>query len=208
MTRNRIAGPLGLLLLLVCTRADALSIGLAASDLSLLPGEQVTVDIVVAGLGAGAAPTISGFDLDLDFGAPTLTLVNVGFGSGLGTGLQVLNSTSLLSASVVDLAAASLLASATLDAQQPASFVLATLTFQAVSPGLSELALTQALLADTSSVPGGNQLFVDSISGVSIVVTPEPGTLVLVASATGLLAACRSRGRPRDRRGSRTVRVV
>lgn len=191
--RNWMAGGLGLALLLVCARAEALSVGLVASDLSLLPGEQVTVDVVVAGLGAGAAPTISGFDLDLDFGAPTLSLVNVAFGSGLGTGLQVLNSTALLSASIVDLASVSLLSSATLDAQQPASFVLATLTFLAVSPGLAELALDQALLADTSAVPGGNQLFVDTISGVSILVTPEPGTLALLASGTGLLAARRYR---------------
>lgn len=189
--RNWMAGGLGLVLLLLGGRAEALSVSLLASDLSLLPGEQVTVDVVVAGLGAGAAPTLSGFDLDLDFGAPTLTLVNVAFGSGLGTGAQVLNSTSLLSPSIVDLAAVSLLASATLDAQQPASFVLATLTFQAVSPGLAGLALTQAVLADTSAVPGGNQLFVDSISGASILVTPEPGTLLLLSGGCTLLAARR-----------------
>lgn len=189
--RNWIAGPLGLVLLLVCARAEAVSIGLAVSDLSLLPGEQVTVDVVVAGLGAGAAPTVSGFDLDLDFGAPTLSLVNVAFGSGLGTGGQVLNSTSLLSASVVDLAAVSLLASATLDAQQPTSFVLATLTFQAVSPGFSALVITQSILADTSALPGGNQLVLDSISGASIVVTPEPGTLLLIGVGTGLLGVRR-----------------
>lgn len=191
--RNWMAGGLGLALLLVCARAEALSIGLVASDLSLLPGEQVTVDVVVAGLGAGAAPTLSAFDLDLDFAAPTLTLVNVAFGSGLGTGGQVFNSTSLLSASVVDLAAVSLLASATLDAQQPASFVLATVTLQAVSPGLAGLALTQAVLADTSAVPGGNQVFVDSLGDASILVVPEPGTLALLASGTGLLAMRRSR---------------
>src|SRR5690606_28671455 len=90
-----------------------------------------------------------------------------------------------------DLAAVSLLASATLDAQQPASFVLATLTFLAVSPGLAELVLDQALLADTSAVPGGNQLFVDTISGASILVTPEPGTLLLLSGGCALLAARR-----------------
>ena len=56
-----------------------------------------------------------------------------------------------------------------LDANQPASFVLATLHFTALGIGLSPLAITQAVLANT---PGG--AIPTTLSGTSIeVVVPE-----------------------------------
>lgn len=188
MTWNRMAGALALALLLLGARAEAVSIGLVPSDTVLLPGELVSVDVVVSGLGAGTTPTVSSFDLDLAFGAPQLAFSGIVFGSGLGSGAQVLTSSTLLPGPTVDFSAASLLSSAALDLAQPASFVLATITFQAGAPGVSPLAITQALLANTIGGPGANQIPVDALVGASITVVPEPGTLALLALGLAALA--------------------
>jgi hypothetical protein len=176
------------LLLLAGGRAEAVSIGVVPSDTTLVTGELLTVDVVVSGLGAGAAPTISSFDLDLAFAAPQLSFVSIAFGTGLGTGAQVLSSFSLQPGPLVDFAAASLLGTATLDATQPASFVLATLTFQAGAAGEVALAITQAVLANTIGAPGENQIPVDTLVGADVTVVPEPGTLALVAAGLAALA--------------------
>lgn len=189
--RSRVAGALALGLLLGGARTEAASIAVLPSDTSLAVGELVSVDVVVSGLGTGAPATVSSFDLDLSFASPQLAFVGIVFGSGLGSGAQVLTSSSLLPGPVVDFAAASFLSSATLDAQQPASFVLATLTFQAGAAGLAPLAVTQALLADTIGGPGGNQILVGSLLGATITVVPEPGTLLLLALGLASLAARR-----------------
>jgi hypothetical protein len=185
------AGALALALLLVGARAEAVSIGLVPSDSVLLPGELVSVDVVVSGLGAGVAPTISSFDLDLSFAAPQLGFAGITFGTGLGTGGQVLTSFSLQPGPVVDFAAASLLSAAALDASQRASFVLATLLFQAGAQGSVPLAVTQAVLADAIGGPGGNQIPVSQLLGATVTVVPEPGTLALLALGLAALASQR-----------------
>lgn len=194
MGTKGIAGALALagLLLLAGGRAEAVSIAVVPSGTMLVTGQTLTVNVVVSGLGVGAPPTISSFDLDLSFASPQLSFLSIAFGTGLGTGFQVLNSFSLQPGPVVDFAAASLLANATLDAAQPASFVLATLTFQAGAAGEVALAITQAVLANTIGGPGGNQIPVDALVGATVTVVPEPGTAVLLAVG---LAALAGRGR-------------
>jgi hypothetical protein len=183
---KRLAVLVGLVLLLVGGRAEAVSIGVIAPA-SVSSGQLFTVGVVVSGLGAGAPPTISSFDLDLSFESPELAFVGIAFGSGLGTGAQVLNSFTLLPGPTLDFAGASLLSSATLDANQPASFTLATITFQAGSVGNVALAIPQALLASAAGT-GGTPIAVDSLVGANVTIVPEPRTLALVAFGVAALA--------------------
>lgn len=183
-----IACLLGLVMLTsLAGRAEAVSISLLPSSTLVASGETVVVDVLVSGLGAGAPPTISSFDLDLAHGAG-LSFVSIVFGTGLGTGAQVLTSFSVLPGPVVDFAAASLLSTATLDANQPDAFLLASLTFVAGAAGDVALAITQALLADTIGAPGENGIPVTSLVGATITVVPEPGTLALVGLGLAGLA--------------------
>lgn len=190
--RNRMAGALALVLLFANARAEAVSIGVVPSATLVASGQLVSVDVVVSGLGVGAPPTISSFDLDLAFASPQLAFAGIAFGTGLGAAGQVFTSSSLLPGPQLDFAVASLLSSASLDASQPASFVLATITFQAGAAGDAALTLTQALLADTIGAPGSNQIPIGSLTGATITVVPEPGTLALVA--LGVAALARRRG--------------
>lgn len=193
--RKSFAGLAALALLLWCAPASAVSISLVPSSAVVGIGGFVTVDVVISGLGAGTPPTLSGFDLDVSFAAPPLSFAGTTFGTGLGSGAgQVLTASALLPGPAVYVSAASFLGSATLDAQQPGTFVLATLTFQAVALGTSPLAIADALLADTSAVPGGNEIPVDSVVGTSIdVVVPEPASALLLGVGLAALSGLRRR---------------
>jgi hypothetical protein len=169
-------------------RAGAVSLALSPASQSVATSGVLDVDVVITELGAGAAPTLAAFDLDITFDPSLLSFGSVDFGFDLGIpGLEALTSAGLLAGPVrVDLAEASLLSNAALDLAQPASFVLATLHFVALAPGVSPLAITQAVLADTAGGPGNNSIAA-SLSGASVTVVPEPSTALLLALGVALL---------------------
>lgn len=175
-------------------RATAVSLALSPAAQAVATSGAVDVDIVISDLGSGAAPTLAAFDLDVSFDPAVLSFLSLDFGVDLGVpGLDALTSAGLLAGPVrVDLAATSLLASATLDAQQPTSFVLATLHFIALAPGTSALTITQAILADTAGGPGNNAILA-SLAGADVTVVPEPGTAALLATGIALLRVRRLR---------------
>ncbi len=168
-------------------RAQAASLTLVPSSLSVFAGSPLDIDIVIGGLGLGAPPTLAAFDLDVTFLPSVLSYVSTSFGFDLGIpGLDALTSSGLLGGPVrVDLAEASLLPNAVLDANQPDTFVLATLHFLALAPGTSPLAITQALLANTAGGPA----IPATLSGASVdvVPVPEPAAAAFIALGLALL---------------------
>lgn len=178
---------IGLVGLSLASEARAVSLALTPAGSVAAVGGSVAIAIEIAGLGNGAPPTLSSFDLDVSFDPSVLSFQSATFESALGTGSDVLTSAAPIGPSSIDVAAASLLDSATLDANQPGSFTLATLIFQAIAPGVSPLSIVDAILADTSSIPGGNQIFVDSFSAASVTVSPIPEPSALLVFAAGVL---------------------
>ncbi len=168
-------------------RAQAASLTLVPSTTSLFAGSPLVVDIVIAGLGLGAAPTLAAFDLDVTFLPSVLSFVSVSFGPDLGAlGIDALTSSGLLGGPLrIDVAEYSLLSNAALDASQPASFVLATLHFLGLAPGTSPLAITQAVLANTAGGPS----IPATLNGASVDVVPVPEatTAALVGLGVALL---------------------
>ena len=170
-------------------RGGAATITLVPASPTVGASNPIDVDVVISGLGEGAPPTVAAFDLDVTFDAAVLQLVSVDFGWDVfpDAGLSAWNL--LATPPRVDLAGASLFDDATLDAYQPASFVLATLHFFALTPGVSPLAITQAVLAAT----GGGSL-PSALVGTSVeVLVPEPGTVSLLLVGLAGLSAARSR---------------
>lgn len=160
------------------------------------PGSTGTVAIVISGLGAPSH--LSTFDLNIFFDPTIIDLNQLNFTDQLGspdfqtythvlTGLVPGNpgtgdakTTATLGASDVGIANVSLL----LDLSgQPGSFTLASLTFTGLAPGTSALNIVVNALGDES----GNPLTA-TVEGGSVLVTPEPGSVILLASCLGGIA--------------------
>ena len=172
----------GIRLTLVACFVTAAQLAGAAITLSFSPssalfsaGDTFDVDLVIAGLNAGAPPAVGAFDLNIAYDSALLTAVGVTFGTSLGDpDLEALSASDIATAGNVNVAEVSLLDTATLISTQLASFKLATISFTALADGSAGFSLVGDLRVDD---PLGNKL---------PIVVPEPGSIAL--SAAGLIA--------------------
>jgi hypothetical protein len=161
--------------------AQALVIELVPADPTVSQGDTIEVDVVISGLDAGAPPSLGTFDLDLVFDPSILVPTAVTFGPFLGDPLvlEAITGFAVLPG-LLDFFETSLLLPAELDALQPDSFPLATVSFTAAGPGSTSLIFSELILGDAF----GDPLSATPSAG-SVTVTPAPipvpGTLFLLA---------------------------
>jgi hypothetical protein len=176
--------------------ASALEIALLPTS---SPGPSATLDVVVSGLGSGAAPSIGAFDLEIVFDSSALSVSSVTFGSELGDPATEAFAESIVSPGSVSLAEVSLLPSGDLDALQSSSVVLATLEVDLLGAGATAVSFGSVLLGDAF----GSRLTPEAVSGATVGdaggVVPEPSAALVFAAGLAL-AAARLR-----RRGGRVV---
>jgi hypothetical protein len=184
-----------LLPLLLAARGEAASIGLSPSPVATSVGGSFTLDLVVAGLGDGAAPSLGAYDLDVLFDASLLSLDSVSFGALLGGPADSLRDAGELVAGTWDVSELSFLSPSELDALQPGSFVLATLGFSALADGVTSVTLGNALAGDGFGRPLELQLGAARVEIGGGAVVPEPGAALLFG--LGALAVARTRRRAR-----------
>lgn len=178
----------------------------AAVELSILPdavsverGDNTSVDLEVSGLGEfSAPPSLGAFLVEITFDDAILDFVSVAYGNLLGDPGDPFETDIVTTTDVgsVGLDLFSVLLDFELDALQPASFTLATLTFRGQSVGTSALAFGAIDLADAV----GNTLTPTALNGGSLQVTPtagisEPPTAALILLPFALLFARRARRR-------------
>lgn len=172
--------------------SQAAVVNLSPASATLVSGDSIAVEIVISGLGTGQA--LGGFDLDLVYDPTVLVASSVSFGGALGVEGLELFSTSVLSAGRIDLAAVSLLAELDLLALQSSSFSIATVVFDALAPGGTDIQF------DLTTFPGlllsdafGSAIAASAVGGTSVTVTggggsvPLPGTWALAAVALALV---------------------
>jgi len=143
-----------------------ITLSILPPPISVTTGQSIDFMLQISGHTPGAAPSVGAFDLTVGFDQTLLTPTAVAFGPFLGnTALfEALTSSSLMP-SQVNVAEVSLLPSTTLDALQPATFSLATLTCAGI---------------------------VDDAFGNKLASVPEPGALWLVAlPVLALVIGCR-----------------
>jgi len=170
--------------------AFAATIGFEPVSQTVPVGESVSVDLVISGLGDGESPSLGGFDLFIEYDPAILALSDVSFGDPtLGDQLDVsgwgsLYDYSSYSSDVEYLFGLSYnLAEDLINLQAP-SFVLATLTFDTLSVGISPLEIVDPdppFFASRLADENGNCLSFDSQSG-NISAVPVPTTLILLGS--------------------------
>ena len=157
--------------------AAAITVAPAAQTVGT--GSTFQASVVVSGL---TAARVGDFDITLTFNPSFLQVTAVTFGPFLGSPSSL--QSSLLGGNQVEFAEVSLLASSDLLALQPATFTLATITFQAIGVGTTAISFSAIIAGDQS----GALLDLAPTDGSATVSgVPEPSSLTLVG--LGLLLA-------------------
>ena len=121
----------------------ALSIGLNPASGTIAPGEDLNVTLFVEGLGSYEAPSLGGYDVDIYYDPLILNFTSVSFGPYLGYymdfGDDMKGSSADVAASggTLNIAEVSFLLPYELDALQPDTFELATISFVGAAPDVA-----------------------------------------------------------------------
>ena len=171
--------------------AKAISLSFQLSSSPVDVGDTVTLSAVIGGLGDFTSPSLGAFDFNIDFDPSlvALTASPITFTTLLGDeGLGESLTGSSASMGSINLFALSFLTASELDALQPSSFTLATLSFKALATGVNPFTFSSVVLGDgvgdpLSATLGNSALTVNSITpppppppptGV-----PEPASVLL-----------------------------
>lgn len=153
------------------------------SDITQI-GNSVNVKIGVSGLGGNLAPSLGAYDLDLSFDPSHLAFTGAEFGDALlGNQLDLFNFGGNLSGAdltdpgTVNFYEVSFDSVADLNDLQVNSFTLATLSFDVLDFGTSDLTLSVNAFGDAE----GNDLPVTTLS-TSVTTVPLPSAIFLMAS--------------------------
>jgi hypothetical protein len=182
------------------TIAQAVSLSLIPSLQSVAVGDTITIKVQVSGIKSLQAPALSAFDLGVDFDPLLLAFKSpVRFGDPSRGDLLDLSNQAIRDESATDglvsFAEVSFDDPATLEAVQPDTFILASLSFSSLKAGSSSLGLvvTDTSLGDALGDPillmgqPGNALVAVSQGSTQV---PEPTVSLLGLGLTiGLGAA-------------------
>lgn len=185
-----------LTLVLAIAPAQAITVTVTPSQ-TVEVGDSFDVDLIISELGDFAAPSLGGFDITMGYLPPSIAPTAVTFGTVFASGGAAFQCDSISDPATcpanppvgpaaflrfIDTSLDPLL-----DSNQPGSFLLATVTFQALSVGTSQIGASAAILLDSA----GQRVIVTRSVGALIDVTektviPEPSTVVLMLG--GVLA--------------------
>ena len=167
-------------------RADPVNIEVVPSNPAPIVGDTFTADVVVSGLGNLTAPSLGAFDLNFAFNTSMVSFVGVTFGTLLGDPLAAVpEAITGFTPTAGNLNAfnVSLLTQSQLDALQPASFTLFTVTLEVVGAGGSSLEVVPTpQLGDALGAPlPQGAIQPGKITGIALIPTlSQSGFLLLI----------------------------
>lgn len=175
------------------TPAAAISIDFIPANQTANVGDSLSVDVSISGLLA-AGEIVSTFDLAVSYDSSVLFATGVSFGGFLDDmlfgGATFNGSDVTTTAGTVEFFELSFLTDDELALQQPDSFVLATLSFDAIAEGISPLSFLEGTIIGVPGldVKGRNAAVLLNLNGgigdVTVLANavPEPATLWLLLS--------------------------
>jgi hypothetical protein len=169
-TRTRFAMRLVPVLLATASSAGyGVTLSFAPQELTVTQEKTSSFDIQIGGLGNGAAPSLGAYDLSVTFDPSVIDIEKQDV--ELGTQLDPSVPNIVLQDGNLRLLQVSLKDPEVLDSEQPGSFRLATVPFEAREPGTSQLELGDVTLGDAFGSPI-EVMFPES--GEVRVVAPDP----------------------------------
>ena len=164
------------------TFAVTLSYEPSAQSISL--GDPASIDLNISGLGDFAAPSLGAFLVEVTFDDSVLAFNSVTYGPFLGDPLDPLETDIMTTAApgMVSLDEFSFLFDFELDALQPDSFTLASLSFTGDNVGVSNLGFGLIDLSDAVGSTIVDPLLEPGSIRVSPAQAPEPSILFLLVS--------------------------
>jgi hypothetical protein len=164
----------GIVALLNTQPVHAIFLSLVPSSATVTTGNTVNVNVIISSL--GNPPSVGAFDLNVGFNAAILAPSAVTFGAFLGNPdlFEALTAFDFSTPGRVEFAEVSLLSPSELDALQRSGFLLAILSFTAISNGTSPFIFV------------GDQRVDDAFGNKLRITIPEPATVFLLG--LGLIA--------------------
>ena len=180
-------------------------LSLTASPGTVSVGSVIDIELLVSGLGDQTAPSLGVFDVIIAFNPALLSPAGVAFDTGLGdpnasppeaylsADTSVAGTVKLIVTSLLEANGATCIFCVPpyLDDLQGSAFRLATLSFTGGSPGTAAMSLTIDALADAQ---GEALEAIIQGTAVTVVGTPEPGSLMLFALGCAGLSGFARRG--------------
>ncbi len=180
---------------LLSSQVLAARVSLDPIEQTISLGSPAEVSVAISDLGDGLPPSLGAFLIEVTFDNNILNFASVTYGESLGNPNDVFETDVVTTSgpNMVSLDEFSFLSAPELDALQPDSFTLATLTFTSVGVGTSPLGFGSIDLSDAVGLTTADP----TLGTANITVVPLPATFVLLASALlGLSLVSRSH-RPR-----------
>lgn len=163
--------------------AGGVILKLSPTSQTALPGDNISLDLIISGLNAGGAPSLGDFDLNIAFDITKLSFTSYSLGSFLGviSSFEADDFSSGVSGGLINLAEVSYLSPTNLDSLQGSSFTLATLLFHV--DVLGNGASTNVSFSQINALGDGfgNSLDIDAANSATVSNNvPEPSSALLI----------------------------
>lgn len=173
---------LSLLFLLTVGQSKATALTMSTTSSNPIIGNTVDVELNVADLGNGTAPSVGAYNVNIAFDSSILAYNSVTFGNQLDLGffgsIQDSDTTNVLSGTL-NLSETSFESETDLNNFQAQDFTLATITFDTIAVGPSQITPSIVSFGDAA----GDPLAVDTLSSGTVAVAVPFG----VSTNTGII---------------------
>lgn len=185
--------PIAMTMALSMNVANAITVSLDPIASTVNVGNTVDINLIISDLGAFVPPSLGSFVLEVAYDDSLLSFDSAVYSNFLGAGLDI-DFVTTTGTGFVELDNFSFLSDIDLDGIQDSSFLLATLTFNGLNEGISDLITTPIDFSTAAGADITSSVLVTNAT-VEVLNVPEPTTPLLMLSSLLLLGGFRHKTR-------------